>query len=64
MPTYTDIIRAEIHGEGWSYGQVSFTDGERTMWKADAHKDGKRCVCHAETLLRAMLELRGMVEGR
>jgi hypothetical protein len=55
MPTYTDIIAAEIHAEGWSYGTVGFVQDGRQMWKADASKDGKRCVCHAETLLTAML---------
>jgi hypothetical protein len=60
MPTYTDIIATEI-AEGWSYGTVGFLHDGREMWQADAHKDGKRCVCHAETLLTAMMELRGMI---
>ena len=62
MPTYTDIIVAEIHVEGWSYGTVGFMHDGREMWKADAHKDGKRCVCHAETLLTAMMELKAMTK--
>ena len=63
MPTYTDIIAAEIHAAGWSYGTVSCEHEGREMWKVDAHKDGKRCVCHAETLLTAMMELKTMIEA-
>ena len=62
MSTYIDIIAKEIRAEGWSYGTVGFLQDGRETWKADAHKDGKRCVCHAEMLLTALMELRGMVD--
>ena len=39
-------------------GWVSALDSEgRTIWIADAHRDGKRFVVHAEEKLTAFLEL-------
>jgi hypothetical protein len=39
-------------------GYVSAVDSEgRTIWIADAHRDGKRFVVHAGEKLTALLEL-------
>jgi hypothetical protein len=43
---------------GWSYGYVSAVDSEgRTIWIADAHRDGKRFVVRGDEKLAAFLEL-------
>ena len=61
---YTDIIGEEISAPGWTWGSVESFDVEamRTMYAVDAHKAGRphRCVCRAETLLTALVELRSM----
>ena len=42
---------------GWSSGCVSALDREgRTIWIADAHRDGKRFVVRADEILTAFLE--------
>ena len=59
----TDIIAAEIHNAGWSYGTTAYYDASRkkTSHVADAHKpDRMRCVVRAETLKTALMELRAM----
>jgi hypothetical protein len=39
------IIADNLHNAGWSLGWVSALDREgRTIWIADAHRDGKRYV--------------------
>jgi len=43
---------------GWSWGCVSAVDSEgRTIWIADAHRDGKRFVVRADEKFTAFLEL-------
>jgi len=43
---------------GWSLGYVSAVDSEgRTIWIADAHRDGKRFIVRADEKLTAFLEL-------
>jgi len=43
-------------------GWVSALDSEgRTIWIADAHRDGKRFVVHAEEKLTAFVELEGAI---
>ena len=47
---------------GWSLGGVSTEDLRgRTIWIADAHRDRKRYVVHAEEKLTAFLELESTV---
>ena len=45
---YWEIIADNLKKAGWSLGYVSAVDCEgRTIWIADAHRDGKRfrCAC-------------------
>lgn len=58
---YLDTITNEIHELGWSYGHVGYLTAGRPMWRADAHKDGRRCVVVADTLQTAYVELRAAV---
>ena len=47
---------------GWSCGCVSAVDSEgRTIWIADAHRDGKRFVVRGDEKLAAFLELEGAI---
>jgi hypothetical protein len=47
---------------GWSWGCVSAVDREgRTIWIADAHRDGKRFVVRADEKLTAFVELESSV---
>jgi len=47
---------------GWSLGYVSAVDSHgRTIWIADAHRDGKRFVVHADEKLTAFLELESAI---
>jgi hypothetical protein len=42
---------------GWSWGCVSAIDSNgRTIWIADAHRDGKRFVVRADEKLSAFVE--------
>ena len=56
------MIADEIHAAGWSYGQASYVDTRdgRQMFVADARKGEQRCICRAETLLTAYMELQEM----
>jgi hypothetical protein len=55
---YWETIADNLHDAGWSLGWVSALDLEgRTIWIADAHRDGKRFVVHADETLTAFLEL-------
>ena len=45
-------------------GWVSAIEPEgRTIWIADAHRDGKRFVVHADEKLTAFLELESAIRG-
>jgi len=49
-----EIIADNLHRAGWSLGWVSVVDLEgRTIWIADAHRDGKRFVVRADEKLTA-----------
>jgi len=51
---YWEIIADNLKKRGWSYGYVSALDSNgRTIWIADAHRDGKRYVVRADQLLTA-----------
>jgi hypothetical protein len=55
---YWEIIADNLKKAGWSLGRVSAVDCDgRTIWIADAHRDGKRYVVHADEILAAFLEL-------
>jgi hypothetical protein len=53
-----EIIADNLSRAGWSWGCVSAVDSEgRTIWIADAHRDGKRFIVRADEKLSAFLEL-------
>ena len=55
---YWEIIADNLKKTGWSLGLVSAVDSKgRTIWIADAHRDGKRFVVRADEKLTAFLEL-------
>jgi len=44
-----EIIADNLKKAGWSLGWVSAIDSKgRTIWIADAHRDGKRFVVHSD----------------
>jgi hypothetical protein len=52
------MISDKLRREGFSVGNVGFTDEQaRAMWCANASRDGKRRIVHAENLIAAFLEL-------
>jgi len=54
---YWEIIADNLHKAGWSLGWVSALDREgRTIWIADAHRDGKRFVVRADDRLAVFVE--------
>jgi hypothetical protein len=55
---YWEIIADNLHKAGWSWGCVSAMDcEERTIWIADAHREGERFIVRADEKLTAFLEL-------
>jgi hypothetical protein len=53
-----EIIADNLSKAGWSWGCVSAIDSNgRTIWIADAHRDGKRLVIRADEKLTAFVEL-------
>ena len=55
---YWEIIANNLKKRGSSLGWVSAVDSEgRTIWIADAHRDGKRFIVRADEKLTAFLEL-------
>jgi hypothetical protein len=53
-----EIIADNLSKSGWSWGCVSAVDLEgRTIWIADAHRDGKRFVVRADEKFSAFIEL-------
>jgi hypothetical protein len=55
---YWEIITNNLKKAGWSLGYVSAVDCEgRTIWIAEAHRDGKRFVVRANEKLTAFKEL-------
>ena len=56
---YWEIIADNLSKAGWSLGWVSAVDSNgRTIFIADAHRDGKRFAVHAEEKLTAFMEPR------
>jgi hypothetical protein len=61
---YWEIITDNLKKRGWSLGYVSAIDSEgRTIWIADAHRDGKRFVVHADEKLTAFVELESPIQA-
>jgi hypothetical protein len=59
---YWEIIADNLSKRGWSWGCVSAIDSHgRTMWIANAHRDGKCFVVRADEKLTAFLELQRAV---
>jgi len=56
---YWEIIARNLKKRGWRLDYVSALDSQgRTIWIADAHRDGKRFVVRADEKLTALcLEL-------
>jgi hypothetical protein len=59
---YWEIISRNLKKRGWSYGYVSAVDSNgRTIWIADAHRDGQRFIVRADEKLTAFLELESAI---
>jgi hypothetical protein len=57
-----EIIADNLKKAGWSLGYVAAVDSEgRTIWIADAHRDGKRFIVRADEKLTAFLELESAI---
>ena len=57
-----EIIADNLNKAGWSWGCVSAVDRDgRTIWIADAHRDGKRFIVHADEKLTAFVELESAI---
>jgi len=55
---YWETIADNLSRAGWCFGWVSAVDSNgRTIWIADAQRDGKRFVVRADQLLTAFLKL-------
>jgi hypothetical protein len=61
---YWEIIADNLSKAGWSLGYVSALGlEERTIWIADAHRDGKRFIVRGDEKLTAFLELEAAMWG-
>jgi hypothetical protein len=59
---YWEIIADNLSKAGWSWGCVSTVDSAgRTIFVADAHRDGKRFVVQADEKLTAFVELESAI---
>jgi len=57
-----EIIADNLKKTGWSWGCVSAVDSNgRTIFVADAHRDGQRFVVRADEKLTALLELEAAI---
>jgi len=62
---YWEIIADNLKKRGWSLGYVSAIDSNgRTIWIADAHRDGKRFIVRADEKLTAFLELEKAITAK
>jgi hypothetical protein len=62
---YWEIIADNLKKAGWSLGYVSAVDSHgRTIWIADAHRDGQRFIVRADEKLTAFLELEAATSTR
>jgi hypothetical protein len=59
---YWEIIADNLKQRGWSLGYVSAIGSQgRTIWIADAHRDGKGFIVRANEKLTAFLELESAI---
>jgi hypothetical protein len=59
---YWEIIADNLSKAGWSWGCVATVDSRgRTMFVADAHRDGQRFVVHADEKSTAFIELESAI---
>jgi hypothetical protein len=59
-----EIIAEYLKKRGRSLGWLSAVDSEgRTIWIADAHRDGKHFIVHADEKLTAFMELESAVRA-
>ena len=59
-----EVVADNLKKAGWSSGWVSALDSQgRTIWIADAHRDGKRFIVRADEKLTAFLELESTVHN-
>ena len=59
---YWEIVADNLSKAAWSWGWVLAVDTEgRTIWIADAHRDGKRFIVRADEKLTAFLELEAAI---
>jgi hypothetical protein len=62
---YWEIIADNLNKVGWSWGCVSAVDRmARTIWIADAHRDGKRFIVRGDGLVTAFLEVASAIRFR
>ena len=58
-----EIIADRLSKAGWSSGWVSAIGSQwRTIWIADAHRDGKRFVVWADEKVTAFVELERAIQ--
>jgi hypothetical protein len=58
-------IADNLKKAGWSWGCVSAVDCEgRTIWIADAHRDGEHFIVRADEKLTAFIELEATIRKR
>jgi hypothetical protein len=61
---YFEIITDNLSKARWSWGCVSAIDSNgRTIWIADAHRDGKHFIVRADEILPAFLELQRAIHA-
>jgi hypothetical protein len=59
---YWELIADNLSKAGWSWGCISAIDPNgQTIWIADALRDGKRFVVHANEKLIAFIELEAAI---
>ena len=62
---YWELIAEKLSKAGWSWGCVSAVDSRgRTIFVADAHRDGQRFIVRADEKLTAFLELESAICAR
>ncbi len=61
---YREIIADNLSKAGWSWGCVSGVDSrDRTIFVADAYRDGKCFVVRADEKLTAFVELESAIHA-
>jgi hypothetical protein len=59
-----EIIADNLSKSGWTWGSVSAVDSRgRTIFVADAHRDGERFIVRADEKLTAFTELESAIRA-